>query len=155
MIQLGSIPITQPEAIREARKKVRLVVEAVTGNPVTATRLATVTSEMARRLLHEAKSARIDVALELGGRTQKLTLAFVGTERQSVTNLLAPFFDAIEGAGGASGESVVRGLIRLPPGTVLDRARIASLEAIVQQKSRDELMAEIQATNVELQDSLD
>ena len=73
MIQFGGIPITQPEAIREARKKIRLVVEVVTGNPVTATHLATATSEMTRRLLNEAKSARIEVALELGGRAKELT----------------------------------------------------------------------------------
>ena len=81
MIQFGGIPITQPEANREARKKIRLVVEAVTGNPVTATHLATATSEMARRLLNEAKSARIEVALDIQRNRDELWLFQGDAER--------------------------------------------------------------------------
>ena len=156
MTSLGSISLSHPEAILEARKKIRLVAETITGDPFTATRLATVTSEMARRLRHGNSAARIDVAIEGRSPGHVLRLAFVGRERPpGGVELLTKFFDVVEAPRKADGEYTVRASLNVSGGRALDDARVASLEAIVQQKGRDELMAEVQAKNLELQESLD
>ena len=149
MIRLGSIALSHPAALHEARRKIRSIAEACGGDAVTATRLAAVTSEMARRLQGDDR-ARLVVDIDPG---RALELSFVAGELPGV-EILTSFFDRVE-AGKADGGCVVRARLGLPLSGSFDDGRVAMLEGILRQKSRDELMVEVQAKNLELQDSLD
>jgi sigma-B regulation protein RsbU (phosphoserine phosphatase) len=155
MIPLGSIAIRQSASILEARNKIRTVAETVLHDAVGATRVATATSEIARLLLREGNDSRIDVGLDIQARARWLVIDFIGHQSLSGVNELAGLFDEVDGPYDVSGENLVRGLVSLPGSGLPDEGSIATLRSVVEKKGRDELIAEIQIKNVELQDSLD
>lgn len=155
MISLGSIAIRQSASILEARNKIRTVADAVLHDAVSATRVATATSELARLLLREGDSARIEVSLEIQSGSPWLALDFISHQPLSGVDELVGFFDEVDGPHDVRGESLVRGLVSLPSVGLPDDGSIAGLRSVVEQKGRDELMAEVQTKNVELQESLD
>jgi len=155
MIRLGSIAIRQSASILEARNKIRVVAETVLQDAVVATRVATATSEIARLLLREGNSSRIEVGLDIQARARWLVLGFIGHRPLSGVDQILGFFDEVDGPYDVTGENLVRGLVLLPGSGVPDEGSITRLRSVVEQKSRDELLAEIQTKNVELQDSLD
>ena len=118
MNRLGSIAIRQPESVLEARKKIRLVTEAVTGDSLIATRLATVTSVLARRMARENTSPRIEVSIDDSQRCRVLSVDFVGQEHCPDAALLTSFFDDVE----TDGTNTVRGVLSLPGDLLLDDA---------------------------------
>ena len=155
MIPLGRIAIRQSASILEARNKIRTVAETVLHDAVGATRVATATSELARLLLREGNDSRIDVGLDFQTRGRWLVLDFISHQPLTGVDELVSFFDDLDGPHEVGGETLVRGLVSLPGTGIPDGRSIAGLRSVVEQKGRDELLAEIQTKNVELQESLD
>jgi sigma-B regulation protein RsbU (phosphoserine phosphatase) len=155
LIRLGSIAIRGDASVLEARRKIRAVVEHLARDTVVATRLATVTSEIVRLYLQQGNRSRLDVACELQDSGAWVFLDFVDPEADPDVSHLAGFCDRIEtlppGQEGRGQRVATRLEISADPDGIL----IAALERIVQQKGRDELLAEIRSKNVELQESLD
>ena len=77
MISLGQIRLIHSLSITEARKKLYQVVDELEGDRIMATRLATITSEMARRLYQQTNDACIEVSLE--SSPSQILLSFQGT----------------------------------------------------------------------------
>jgi sigma-B regulation protein RsbU (phosphoserine phosphatase) len=155
VIQLGAIPLAHQSSIIEARKKLRLVTESLTGDEVAATRVATGVSAMARALLREGISPSLEVAIEADSDKRLLWIAFLDSE--FVPEAAATtFFDQVLAERRPDGRHARRVAMRLSgAGGVLDERGVDRLRGIVQQKGRDELMADVQAKNAELQDSLE
>ena len=155
MIKLGEIAVVQPSSIREARNKVRAVAETILQDSVGATRLATATSELGRLILNSGVSSRIQVGIDNDREVPSLCLDFFGGVTQQELGRIANFFDELRDMANESGEPCVRGVVELPGSGSLSQDLVDHLRSIVEQKSRDELMSEIQTKNLELQESLD
>lgn len=121
------------------------------GHPVIATRIATATSQMARNLLTAKDGARIDVDLASYGSHCELILTFAAEGWTPQYDFLARFFQKFEQPRQMNGVVSIKSATRLENVGHPDHKHISVLSAIVQQKSRDELMSEIQDKNVELE----
>ena len=155
MIRLGEIAIVQASSIREARNKIRTVAETVLQNSVGATRLATATSELGRLILNSGPAPRIEVGIDGDRDVPRLCLDFFGGVSQHELGRIANFFDELHESTDGSDQVFVRGIAEVPGSGNPSRELIDHLRSIVEQKSRDELMSEIQTKNLELQESLD
>ncbi|MHC4910775.1 MAG: hypothetical protein ACYTF9_13780 [Planctomycetota bacterium] len=154
MIELGAIPITQQSSVIEARNKLRVVAEALTGDEVTATRVATGVSLMTRMLLRQGVAPSLEVSVESDSDSQLLWITFVDSEPVPDEPAVV-FFDKVMAACRSGERHERRVAMRLPGTGMVGPQTIARLQEVVQQKGRDELMAEVQARNVELQESLE
>jgi sigma-B regulation protein RsbU (phosphoserine phosphatase) len=155
LIRLGSIAIRGDASVLEARRKIRAVVEYLARDTVTATRLATVTSEIVRLYVQQGRGSRLDVACDAQHNGTWMLLDFHDPEAVPDVEHLGGFYDRIERLPRREGDCCQRIVVSLDATMRLDAGRIAELEGIVQQKGRDELLAEIRSKNVELQESLD
>ena len=154
MIQLGAIPISVPESVTEARNKVRTVVETVSEDAVIATRLATATSAISRILVGEGES-RIEIRLEPKVDRFVVCLDIVTSRPVDAVNQFSVFFDSIERVPQQDSGHRLRAGCILPLAIKLTDQKVEYLKGVVRQKGRDALMAEVQARNIELKDSLE
>jgi sigma-B regulation protein RsbU (phosphoserine phosphatase) len=155
MIKLGEIAVVRPSSIREARNKVRAVAEAMLQDSVWSTRLATATSELGRLILNSGPFSRIEVGIDDDRTVPGLCLDFFGDVMRQELGRVASFFDDLRDLTDESGEAFVRGFAELPGSGKPSQELVDRLRSIVEKKSRDELMSEIQTKNLELQESLD
>ena len=150
MILMGNIQLTHPQSYLEARNKIRLVAELFAGDSLTPIRLATATSQICRSLPLKNASAFISVHMDDAYNQSMLVLAVENGDLDQPSEQLGYFFDKVEKVRRSDGTRVVNLCKRLrdtaPSRDVIDQAR-----AVLQQKSRDELMAEVQNKNLELQ----
>jgi signal transduction histidine kinase len=141
MTPLGIIPLTSPASAYDARAKVRLVALALGADELTATRVGTAVSQIVRRLSESGGGGTIEVSVdqERVGATLGLELTSSG----SVDRLafLDAFFESSE-----STEHGVR--LGCELGVVaLDNHAIHRARAVMAERSRDQLMAEISEQN--------
>jgi sigma-B regulation protein RsbU (phosphoserine phosphatase) len=155
LIHLGSIAIRGDDSVLEARRKIRAVAEHLAHDAVTATRLATLTSEIVRLYVQQGNGSRLDVACDAQHNGAWMLLDFHDPEVAPDVDHLAGFCDRIELLPGRGDGRCQRVVVWLDAALRPDGGRIAELERIVQQKGRDELLDEIRSKNVELQESLD
>lgn len=154
MISLGSIPMKRATAVQESRTKVREVTERLTGDSVVAARLATAVSEMARRFVRGGVDPSVELAIDTD-RAPVLRFTFSDTDHLPATSFLAPFFGRVEPErSNADGRKEVVAMWPLSE-PAPSEAQVRALRALVEQKSRDELVGELQETNVELQRSFE
>ena len=76
MIELGTIPIKNKASIVEARNKIRLLAEDLELGSITSIRIATMTSELSRRMLATGQPSVIKVAVDKGKELFELVLEF-------------------------------------------------------------------------------
>ena len=153
-IPLGQIPLVESCSVREARRKIRSVTELVSGDELLATRLATVCSEVARGLHRLNRNARIDVGLNTRSGARELLLDFIGELDSNNLDRLQRFFDRVRTDRSDDGLRLQRCVVTLDR-AVADPNSLHRLQAIVQQKTRDQLLEEIQTKNAELEESLE
>ncbi len=150
MIQLGTVGITQRHSIIEVRNKVRFVAEALTDDSVLATRLATATSEMVRVLVAQSIRPRLEVSIKNSEQSFALVLSFYDEQRLPRPSVLDRFFDRVDERNRGD-EFLIRAVSLLGRPRALSDERINEIREFVQQKSRDALMTEVQAKNLELE----
>jgi len=150
MIQLGTVGITQRHSIIEVRNKVRFVAEALTDDSVLATRLATATSEMVRVLVAQSIRPRLEVSIKNSEQSFALVLSFYDEQRLPRPSFLERFFDRVD-ERNMGDEFLIRAVSVLGRPRALSDERINEIREFVQQKSRDALMTEVQAKNLELE----
>jgi signal transduction histidine kinase/DNA-binding response OmpR family regulator len=151
MIELGHIRLRQRTSVYEARNKIRGLATALGYDPIAATRLATAISEAARELLRSSREPRIAVGLATASSPPQLLIDF--ESRGAVPQLarLAGFFDELARRGARDGFHALRAAKRLPPAFDATDAFVAEQRGRIQSLSREELMAEVQQKNRELQ----
>jgi signal transduction histidine kinase/CheY-like chemotaxis protein len=150
MIDLGDIQIRDARSFLEARRKVHLVVSSLSGDAVLASRLAAVTSQVARELGRRGRSPRL--RLRAGSADGRLGFGLHVLDEslpEGLDGLLASF-DRItrisrDGLVGLDAVKILRGEPNLPD------AAVARLRAVVAAKGRDELIADVQTKNLELE----
>ena len=147
MIDLGTIHVRQGAAIFEARDKVFGLTEALQLGAIECTRLSAVTSEMLRQLLDDGDEVHITVGLVPGEGESWLILGFEGGRGLS-ENRLQQFFDEVI---REHSRVEVRKRFSLDRGHLTDTF-IEQQRAAIQRRSREELLRELQAQNLELAD---
>ena len=155
MIPLGSIPIRHRISVNEARKKILTAVEMLTGDAIVATQLATAVSSMARSLYQGGTEPCIGVEIDTHGHQPAFVLTFEDQQPPPVDNGLNVFFSEVRHLRWKDGRHAVRAVARVDVPRALTDDTIAQLKFVIGQKNRDELMAEVQEKNRELEESLE
>ena len=150
MIDLGQIHINHPQSFIEARNKIREIAELFSDGGLTPIRLAVATSQICRSLFSANASSSIRVQMDDGCNQSKLVLTVEIVDCDQTAAQLDHIFDRIETRHRSDGIHIVNLYKRLR-GKAPDQASVDKARIVLQQKSRDELMAEVQATNIELQ----
>jgi signal transduction histidine kinase/DNA-binding response OmpR family regulator len=152
MIALGRISLQHRTSVYDARQKIRGLANALGYDPIETTRLATAVSEAVRELHRNNLESRIAVALAMEFSPPQLILDFECRGEPPEAARLAGFFDGVTRRNSADGIHVVRALKRLPnPAFEATDAFVAEQRGRIQKLSREELMAEIQQKNLELE----
>ena len=152
MINLGEIALSGAASYIEARRKVFSVVEDLTADQIAASRLAAACSELCRHSQRTGAESSLRVCLDAtqsGRMLLQLTLRSSTPLNGHGTHQNA--FDevrAIPAENGIHSLLARKGLARTP---IPADAAIARLRAIVGERSRDQLMADVQEQNVELE----
>jgi sigma-B regulation protein RsbU (phosphoserine phosphatase) len=148
VISLGELQLDGAEAIASARRKVASVAGQLLGDGVAASRLGAVTSAVGKELLRANAGAALGLHLRAGGHSGELVMEFHGDLTDSGVLRLSAFFDRVDiKAGGVTAVLAYDG--------VVDGDRLARLQTLVQQKTRDELMQEVREQNLALEESLE
>jgi len=154
MISIGNIQITHSRSFVEARNKIRALAELLTDDGLTPIRLAIATSQICRALPWKNGSPSISVHLKDEDNHSLLVLTVEKDVLGQPSEQLNLLFDQIKNENRPDGYRVVHFCKRVgntaPSRDAIDRAR-----ALLRQKSRDELMAEVQNKNIELQNHRD
>jgi signal transduction histidine kinase/DNA-binding response OmpR family regulator len=152
MIALGQIRLQHPTSVYAARNKVRGLANALGYDPIETTRLVTAVSEAARELRRKYTEPRIAVALAMETSPPQLVLDFECRGESPEVACLAGFFDSLSRTSTEDEFEVLRALKRLPPPIIeAGDAFIAEQRARIQSLSREEMTAEIQRKNRELE----
>jgi two-component system sensor histidine kinase/response regulator len=150
MINLGNIQINHSQSFIEARNKIRVLAELFCDGSVIPIRLATATSQICRSLQRKNSSPSISVHMDDDKSQPMLVLSVENGDFDQSSEPLDYFFDRVEKVQRSDGARVVNLGKRLC-GAAPSRDVIVRARAVLQQKSRDELMAEVQDKNLELQ----
>jgi signal transduction histidine kinase len=152
MIELGQISLQHRTSVYDARQKVRGLAHALGYDPIETTRLATAVSEAARELRRNSLEPRISVALAMELSPPQLILDFECRGETPEVTGLAGFFDGLNRRSVLDGFQSLRALKRLPNYAFeATDAFVAEQRGRIQNLSREELMAEIQQKNRELE----
>ena len=151
MIELGRIHLQHRTSVYDARNKVRGLANALGYETIEATRLAIAVSEAARELRRSNREPRISVALAMELTPPQLVLDFENRGEAPEFTRLAGFFDGLS-RKSADDFQGLRALKRLPnPSLEVTDAFVAEQRGRIQNLSREELMAEVQQKNRELE----
>lgn len=153
MINLGIAQLNHPSYLNDLRQNVLRLVELLTQNKITATRLATVTSQMNRLLLNLAQKPRLSIQLELNSKPSILSIIFITKNYISIPNLLNPFFDRVNLLKSESNYQI-KADYWLNNTEPITEQQIKQAQDIFAQKSREQLMIEMAEKNEVLQESL-
>jgi len=152
MIMLGQIRLRYHTSVYDARNKVRSLAQALGYDPIETTRLATAASEAARELRRNAVAPNISVALAMELSPPQLVLDFECSGQAPAISALAGFFNKLSRAGDRDGVHVYRALKWLPDQSFeATEAFIAAQRQQIQSLSREDLMAEIEKKNRDLE----
>ncbi|MEH6635935.1 MAG: response regulator [Halioglobus sp.] len=152
MIILGQICLQHRTAVYDARNKIRGLAQALGYDAIETTRLATAVSEAARELRSHTAEPMITVALAMELSPPQLVLDFECRYEPPPMARLAGFFDCFSQASVRDGFSCLRALKWLPDlAFEATDAFIAQQRARIQNLSREELIAEIEQKNRDLE----
>jgi signal transduction histidine kinase len=152
MIELGHIRLRHRSSICEARNKIRGLAGALGYDPIATTRLATAVSEATRELLSSSREPRIVVGLDMEKSPPQLVLDFEAREALPHLSGLAGFFDGFKTRDPEDGFQGLRASQRLPnPDFEATDGFVTAQRERIQSRSREELIAEVQLKNRELE----
>jgi two-component system, sensor histidine kinase and response regulator len=155
VIDLGQIPLTTGTAHVEARQKIRRLALTLGVDAIEATRLATAVSGLARVAFRACPHAALLVRIATTPDGIALDLTVEADTALPDPGPLGAFFDAIRRPDtpvGLHGRACLRLLRKLPSTASLPEDEAAqSLRKMIETRSREELLAEVQATNDQLE----
>jgi len=152
MIELGRIHLRHRTAVYDARNKIRTLARALGYDAIETTRLTTAVSQAARHLRRSGHEPRIAVALAMELSPPQLVLDFECRGDIPDGLRLQGFFDSVMSRQDADGLQGLRALKRLPDTRLAATdAFIAEQSRQIQDPSREEMTAEIQQKNRELE----
>jgi len=155
VIELGSVSLAHVGSVRQVRKKIRLLTMQLIDEPLLATRIATAVSELSRHLVDRGGEPRIEVGLrQAEGRTE-LEICFTDLEPIPRLPFLDAFFDRVEYDRKEGQKHFIRAWCAIPRAGLVDARAASRLRHMVEQKSRDELVTDLEIKNRELVESFE
>lgn len=153
MINLGIARLNHPSYLNDIRQNVLRLLELLTQEKVTATRLATVTSQMNRLLIDSAEKPLLSIQLELNSKPSILSILFTTKNKIPIPNLIYPFFDRVN-LLKVENRYQIKADYWLNNTDSITEQKIKQAQTIFAQKSREQLMIEMEEKNEVLQESL-
>jgi len=154
MIELGTIPIKNKASIVEARNKIRLLAEDLELGSITSIRIATMTSELSRRMLATGQPSVIKVAVDKGKELFELALEFTPGQACAAIGIkvLEAIFDNVKLSEKADGvQSIKTSKVLLDPQFEPAEEFIERERRLVGRLTREELHVQLQEAYEELQ----
>jgi len=155
MITVGTMNVGQMESVVTTRKKIRNIVKLLTNDLITATQLATATSELSRFMCSQSTDSHIMVSVDLANSNPVLALTFEGPTRLPENGPMMQFFDDATALRPENGRHSLQAVKYLRKALPHDEHTVEQLREIIEQKSTDELMVEVQEKNTELEEYRD
>jgi signal transduction histidine kinase len=138
------------ESIRAARRKIRDVALTLGFAPVTATRIQVAVSEISRRAAMNGREPMLSVRLVPSARRPGVAFCFETDGWSDGLPAAGAVFDEFRGADSEDGFEL-RGFLATPDADFEFDARVIErLKRIMAQRTREELMSEVQASNAAL-----
>jgi PAS domain S-box-containing protein len=158
MIKLGTIPIKDKTSIVDATNKMRMLAEDLKLNPITAIKLATMTSELSGRMAVASQMSDIKVAL--GKRDGVFDLVLLFTSGKPVKmfdlNMLKAVFDVVEVSRVAGGFKSIKTFNFLPDSEFEPTEEfIARERELVQRLTREDLYLKLKEYSENLEVMVD
>jgi serine phosphatase RsbU (regulator of sigma subunit) len=153
VIHLGRLSLCYPEDVSAARQKVLGLARSLNFDVVPATRIAFAVSEQSRLLVQNGRRAELDVSLGQGDGNASLVLQFRDSEAIARAPGLAGVFDSAQAAASKSlGGFTLTCRVGVPPsGYGFDERLLQGERARLAEKTRTQLLEELQAKNRELE----
>ncbi len=152
MIELGRICLQHRTAMYDARNKIRGLASALGYDGIETTRLATAVSEATREMRQNGLEPFLSVALATEYSPPQLVLDFECRGGPPAIARLAGFFDSLNPVCARDEFEALRALKHLPdPAFVATEDFVSEQRERIETLSREELMAEIQQKNLELE----
>ena len=152
MIALGQIRLQHRTSVYDARDKIRGLAQALGYDPIETTRLATAVSEVARELRSRSLEPCLTVSLAMELSPPQLVLDFECRHEFPQIERLTGFFDSVSQISVRDGFACSRALKWLPNlAFEATDAFVAEQRGRIQNLSREELTAEIEQKNRDLE----
>ncbi len=155
MISLGNIALNNEDSINTMRKKILQGLKLLHEDAIIASRIASITSQMGRSLCHTCSESLLNIGLFRGTGGVAFCLVFMADESSlklalRETPYLRTFFDQIQTLPPYKNWHRLQCLVwlgyaSLPSDEIIQKAR-----NIIQEKSRTELMLDLQENNQKL-----
>jgi PAS domain S-box-containing protein len=158
MIELGTIPIKDKTSIVDATNKIRMLAEDLKLSPITAIKLATMTSELSGRMAVASQMSDIKVALDRRDGVFGLVLLFTSGQpiQKFSRNMLRAVFDVVEVSQTKDGLESIRTFNSLPDTEFKPTKEFIGRErALVQRLTREELYLELKEYSENLEAMVD
>ena len=152
MINLGITRLNNPHYLYDIRQNILRLVQLLTEDKIVATRLAAVTSQMNRLLLDKGVQPRLSLLLDLNSKPAVLSFIFTTKNQLEPPSFIDAFFDRLTPINSEHHYQIKCDRWLLNP-EISDR-KIKQAQEIFAQKSREQLMVEMEEKNTVLQDSL-
>ena len=154
MINLGKVQLNHQSYLHKIRQNVWRLVKLLTGDEIIATRLSTITSQMNRLLIDSGINPRLSIQLDLQSHLPRLSIIFTTKNQVTTPNLIYAFFDQVNLLISENNYYQIKADYLLKNNRLLTEPIIKEAQAIFAQKSREQLMTELEEKNKVLQESL-
>jgi signal transduction histidine kinase len=154
VIELGTIPIKNTPAVFEVRNKIRALAQDLKFDTITATRMATMTSELSRRMVSASQMSDIKIVLDKRNGAFGLVLLFTSGLHAETFNvkLLTTVFDDVEVVNIGRVLELIVVFKSLPDAeSEPDQTLVDKIRQVVQPLTSEELMAQLEARAVEIE----
>jgi PAS domain S-box-containing protein len=158
MIKLGTILIKDKTSIVDATNKIRMLAEDLKLSPITATKLATMTSELSSRMAAASQMSDIKVALDKRDGVFGLALLFTPGQpiKKFALNMLRAVFDDVEISRKTDGLESIKTFNFLPDSEFEPTKEFVAREReLVQRLTREELYLELKEYSENLEVMVD
>ena len=156
MIELGKIPIKDNSSIVEARNKIHLLAKDLRFSSMSATRLATITSDLSRNIYQESIESSLTVSFEERKGIFGLVLIFQGKRTDLNIKHTELFFDNLQIVSTKDGLQKIKAFKYIPDPEFKPTKEFIDMEKErLIRLSREELFNEVKKKNEELLKILD
>ena len=153
MIDLGTVVLDRPSDLNNIRRNVLRLIELLTEDKITATRLAAVTSQMNRLLVDSEDKSDLNLQLELNVQPSVLSVIFITVNRIAVPDFIYPFFDRVS-LLSFKNRYQIKCDRYLNNNALLSEQKVRQAQTIFALKSREQLTMEMKQKNKVLTESL-
>ncbi|NET59237.1 MAG: PP2C family protein-serine/threonine phosphatase [Symploca sp. SIO2E6] len=154
MINLGKVQLNHQAYLHNIRQNVWRLVKLLTEDEIIATRLSTITSQMNRLLIDSGSNPALSLQLDPQSHLPGLSIIFTTKNKIPIPDIIYHFFDQVKLLVAENKHYQIKADYFLKNTRLLTEPRIKEAQALFAQKSREQLMTELEEKNQVLQESL-